>query len=278
VESKDSGQWATVGGGNTSEASGPGATVAGGIRNTGSGFQSTVAGGVDNVASGNQATVCGGMDNAATTLGGAVVGGVNNTASGVHAFVAGGSENTADGGYSFAFGHEADTNGHSGAVVFADSSSTPVLADADDEAFFQMPVNGSFSNTSSRTEKTAVEPVDPSSVLETVESLDVTTWEYKNTDDSRHMGPMAEDFHESFGLGRSEKRIGTVDADGVALAAIQGLAAELDERDEIIDEQRDRLDAHEAEIDEQRERIAALEETVSALRDGQATSTGGQRA
>ena len=34
---------------------------------------------------------------------------------------------------------------------------------------------------------------------------------------------MAEDFHEMFGLGESTKTIGTVDADGVALVAIQGL-------------------------------------------------------
>jgi len=34
---------------------------------------------------------------------------------------------------------------------------------------------------------------------------------------------MAQDFYAAFGLGTDERHIGTVDADGAALAAIQGL-------------------------------------------------------
>jgi len=45
---------------------------------------------------------------------------------------------------------------------------------------------------------------------------------------------MARDFHAAFGLGESEKRINTVDADGVALAAIQGLNQKLEEKDREI--------------------------------------------
>jgi len=40
------------------------------------------------------------------------------------------------------------------------------------------------------------------------------------------MGPTAQDFYTAFGLGDGDTSIGTVDADGVALAAIQGLCAE----------------------------------------------------
>jgi beta-xylosidase len=39
----------------------------------------------------------------------------------------------------------------------------------------------------------------------------------------RHLGPVAQDFHAAFGLGSDDRHIATVDADGVALAAIQGL-------------------------------------------------------
>ncbi len=38
-----------------------------------------------------------------------------------------------------------------------------------------------------------------------------------------HLGPMAQDFYDSFGLGSDNKGIATVDADGVALAAFRGL-------------------------------------------------------
>ena len=39
----------------------------------------------------------------------------------------------------------------------------------------------------------------------------------------RHIGPVAQDFRAAFDLGADDKTIATVDADGVALAAIQGL-------------------------------------------------------
>ncbi len=41
------------------------------------------------------------------------------------------------------------------------------------------------------------------------------------------MGPVAEDFHAAFGLGNSDRAISIIDADGVALAAIQGLHQKL---------------------------------------------------
>lgn len=39
---------------------------------------------------------------------------------------------------------------------------------------------------------------------------------------------MAQDFHAAFGLGSDDKGISTVDADGVALAAIQGLNSKVE--------------------------------------------------
>ena len=60
------------------------------------------------------------------------------------------------------------------------------------------------------------------------------------------MGPMAQDFHAAFGLGVSDKLIDTIDPDGVALAAIQGLHALVQEKDAEIDELRARLERLEA--------------------------------
>jgi hypothetical protein len=60
--------------------------------------------------------------------------------------------------------------------------------------------------------------------LRKVAALPVATWNWKSQDPAvRHMGPTAQDFHAAFGLGETPKAISTVDADGVALAAIQGL-------------------------------------------------------
>ena len=52
----------------------------------------------------------------------------------------------------------------------------------------------------------------------------VQTWNYKSEGAAvRHIGPMAQDFYAAFHFGRDERLIGTIDADGVALAAIQEL-------------------------------------------------------
>ena len=93
------------------------------------------------------------------------------------------------------------------------------------------PGGGSWSAVSDRDSKENVEPVDGRAILERLLSMPLSTWNYKAQDDSiRHMGPMAQDFHAAFGLGVSDKLIDTIDPDGVALAAIQGLNTELQER------------------------------------------------
>jgi hypothetical protein len=115
-----------------------------------------------------------------------------------------------------------------------------------------------FNTTSARAKKSAVKPVAPPEVLDRVESLDVSTWELDHQDDGRHMGPMAEDFADAFELGNDDEHIATVDADGVALAAIQGLADRLGEKD-------DRIEELESEAEAAREENAELEATIDDL-------------
>lgn len=116
---------------------------------------------------------------------------------------------------------------------------------------------------SSREGKTNVEPVDTADALEGVRNLDVATWNYASQDESiRHMGPMAEDFYDEFGLGGDRERIAGVDADGVAFGAIQALADELDARNDRIDEQESRIDELEAENAALRERLSAIEDRL----------------
>ena len=42
----------------------------------------------------------------------------------------------------------------------------------------------------------------------------------------RHLGPVAQDFYRAFRLGGDDRHISTIDAEGVALAAIQALHQE----------------------------------------------------
>jgi len=69
--------------------------------------------------------------------------------------------------------------------------------------------------------------VDGQAVLAKLASIPVELWNYKSQDASiHHIGPMAQDFAAAFGVGEDNTHISTVDADGVALAAIQGLYQE----------------------------------------------------
>ena len=90
-------------------------------------------------------------------------------------------------------------------------------------------------------------------------SVPISTWNYKTQDASvRHMGPMAQDFHEAFGLGEDDKHITTVDADGVALAAIQGIHEIVQKKDAKIS----MLQKQNADLES---RVAALEALVQEL-------------
>jgi len=281
-----SGAYGTVGGGGNNQA---------GVddSNPNTGAFATVSGGNDNEASAFGATIAGGSSNVADGQGAAVGGGENNTASGPAATVGGGAENNAAGEYSFAAGRRANAD-EGGAFVWGDSSDRQNNASAPDEFSVQAgggvtiysssdfstgvvmgPGEGTWNSLSTRTAKTGIEPIDPPTVLEKVERLSIDRWEYDGDSDATHMGPMAEEFHDAFGLGSDERRIATVDADGVALAAIQGLAEELDaarervatQRDRL-DEQADRIDDLEAENEALRERLAAVERRLDADGEG----------
>jgi hypothetical protein len=98
---------------------------------------------------------------------------------------------------------------------------------------------------SDRNLKRDVEPVDEQAVLERVAQMSVSTWSYKSDDPSvRHLGPMAQDFYAAFGLGDTDRAYNSIDAHGVALAAIKALyerGRELDARIERLEHENEEL-------------------------------------
>jgi hypothetical protein len=67
--------------------------------------------------------------------------------------------------------------------------------------------------------------------------LPIQSWSYRDDDPRvRHIGPMAQDFAAAFAVGDDDRHIHTVDASGVALAAIQALAARLAAAEARIEE------------------------------------------
>ena len=217
--------------------------------------QGTVGGGANNQAGDGAgflddrtaATVGGGRGNTPSGTGATVAGGIGNTASGSQAAVPGGFQNTAAADYGLAAGQRAKAN-HQGAFVWADSNNFDFASTAANEfsvrstggARFVSAINGatgaptagvqlapgggSWSSLSDEASKTAIKPASGRNVLRKLSSVPVSTWSYRAQDDSiRHIGPMAQDFYRAFGVGEDRKHIASVDADGIALAAIKGL-------------------------------------------------------
>jgi hypothetical protein len=83
-------------------------------------------------------------------------------------------------------------------------------------------LNGTVIHSSDRNRKSNIDVVDYHKILQTLNELDISQWNYTG-DPASHIGPMAQDFKEKFGFGSTETGIATIDADGVALAAIKAL-------------------------------------------------------
>ncbi len=82
-------------------------------------------------------------------------------------------------------------------------------------------------------------------MLERVAEMPVSTWSYKSDDPTvRHLGPMAQDFRAAFGLGDTDRAYNSIDAHGVAMAAIKALYERSREQDARID----RLEQENAEL------------------------------
>jgi hypothetical protein len=84
---------------------------------------------------------------------------------------------------------------------------------------------------SDRNLKSGITPVDERKVLEQVASLPITSWRYtSDVDQVTHLGPMAQDFRATFGLGDTDRTYNPLDAHGVELASIKALYRLLQEQ------------------------------------------------
>jgi hypothetical protein len=97
--------------------------------------------------------------------------------------------------------------------------------------------SGTWTNVSDRNKKDNITAVDYNEILEKVANLEITQWRYKGTEDY-HIGPMAQDFHEAFGLGVNNTSISTVDPAGVALASVKALNEKVKAQEAAIEELR----------------------------------------
>lgn len=126
-------------------------------------------------------------------------------------------------------------------------------------------IAGTLNQNSDVNRKTNIEPVDPTEVLAQLAELPISTWAYKEDEKTLHLGPMAQDFFQQFGLGNSDRTIATIDTSGVALAAIQGLKQELDQKNAEIRELRAEIERLNAAADAQAELVSRIEDLAARL-------------
>lgn len=123
-------------------------------------------------------------------------------------------------------------------------------------------VFGTFNNLSDRNAKQDFAPVSSTEILEAVVELPISRWSYKEDAATRHLGPVAQDFHAAFRIGTDDRHIAPIDEGGVALAAIQGLNQKIEERERSIES---RLKDKDAEIEGLQKQIAELRSLVLKL-------------
>jgi hypothetical protein len=238
-----------------------------------SGDYSVISGGSGHLASSYYSVISGGAANIVNGDLGAVSGGASNIA-GARAAVPGGSENHAAGLNSFAAGVRAKAM-HDYSFVWGGSptvdtvSTNPMsytarapggfrlLTSTNDVAGLVLPANSStWASLSDSNAKTGIRPVDYRNILAKVAALPVTEWRYKHDPTRRYIGPMAQDFHATFGLGSDDKTISTLDTDGVTLAAIKGLVEEIEVQDQVLAERDAQIHRLEDSLRQVREQLS----------------------
>jgi hypothetical protein len=267
------------GAGNTIDNNSDFSVISGGAGNSSFSSRTVIGGGESNVISlaSSSTVIAGGNENTIQVSASysAIGGGRSNLVdvSATYSCIPGGRENVVDGDYAFAAGRRAKAN-HNGAFVWGDSTDADIAStnansvtmraaggyrlftSTGGNGAFLAGGSGSWTSMSDRNSKENFHAIEPLDVLEKVAALKVQTWNYKSQSGGiRHIGPMAQDFYAAFHVGETDTGITTVDADGVALAAIQGLNQNLEQK--------------ETEIGELKRELAELKELVGRLTTSQ---------
>ncbi|HEX8473041.1 MAG TPA: tail fiber domain-containing protein, partial [Pyrinomonadaceae bacterium] len=192
---------------------------------------------------------------------------------------------TADQDHTTAMGKFATNNGFSGTFIWSDGSATAsadTFRNTANNEFaaratggFRFRTNlggttgcnlpagsGVFNCTSSRSTKENFKLTNGEDILARLRKVPVSTWNYITEGQQvRHMGPMAEDFYQAFGLGTNNISIGVQDLAGVSLAAVKAL----EQRTTELQEKTAEVDQLRAEVNQLRSANASMEQRLAAI-------------
>jgi len=103
-------------------------------------------------------------------------------------------------------------------------TTTPTLGPLTMASGAYVTAGGTWTNASDRNLKENFASVSPATMLQDIDELPVTEWDYKTEGPSvKHIGPVAQDFWNIFHIGNASTSISTIDPSGVALLGIQAL-------------------------------------------------------
>ena len=144
-----------------------------------------------------------------------------------------------------------------GAVITIQPNDATKVIDTSTGAY--LGVDGNWHDTSDRARKENLTAVDTLAILRTLAAVPVQAWNYKvNGPSVQHLGPMAQDLYAAFRLGGDDKTICALDANGIALASIQGLY-------KVVQQKEAEIAALKKECADQRAAAQALERRLQAL-------------
>jgi len=202
-----------------------------------------------------------------------------------HSSVALGYQTKAEADHSFALGYRARSL-HKGCFVFADYSTRSPLNSSRENQFavraaggtyfytssdlstgvFLAPGESSWSSLQNEDSKENKQVVDLENILEKISNVSIHTWNYKGQEKNNlHIGPSAKDFHQTFGLGQSERAINSNDIDGVNMAALVALTRKTEvllEKEKEVIELRQTLFSLEEEKRKLEQRLLIIEKKV----------------
>ncbi|MBS0591234.1 MAG: tail fiber domain-containing protein [Proteobacteria bacterium] len=243
--------------GEYAKASAPNSTAMGGY---------TTASGVYSTAMGNSTTASGSYSTAMGSY--TTASGIGSTAMGVNAY--------ANEDYSFVWNGDSVSADHGSSspqigsfLVYAPGGIYMYSgAHGSGGCVMSNPGSAGWACSSDRELKTNITPVDARAVLAKVVGMPVAQWSFKAGPQYRHIGPMAQDFKAAFDLGdANDKFISASDAQGVALAAIQGLNSKLEASNAQKDAEIARLSARVAQFESLASEMAAMKAELVRLKD-----------
>ncbi|MBB1391281.1 tail fiber domain-containing protein [Shewanella sp. SG44-6] len=110
--------------------------------------------------------------------------------------------------------------------------------DANGNGYFKgnITAGGTINGSSSRETKNNINLINGDNILKLIANLDIYSWSYiQDAGKIIHIGPMAEEFFETFSVGVDNKHISPTDTSGISLAAIKALMNKVESQNEKIE-------------------------------------------